>query len=416
MRGVGLRVSEQCPTNTRLVMIPSSSHLTVRPHTSISVILWPTVNPAASSDSASSPPPASNSPTRAASGTPAQLLVGRQLAGGWYVEERVDRAPDATGGHFSTSYIVRSPDGRKAFLKAMDYQQALTAPDPAQTLHSMTAAYNFEREMLARCREHKLTRVVRIVGDGSVSAREGDPSSVVQYLIFELATGDIRSVASFGDATDHAWILRTIHNATAALRQLHNAHIAHQDLKPSNILLFPNDHSKLADLGRSYHRHITSPHDDLDWAGDVTYAPPELLYGHVHPEWRTRRIATDLYLLGSLIMYLYTGVSMTHFLLNRLDGRHHYDSGIEYRDVLPYLQRAFAQILREVPDNIPSSVASEIRDAVVHLCHLDPEKRGHPRNAQTSDHRYSLERYVSVFDRLANKAEWSARQIVRWVK
>ena len=343
--------------------------------------------------------------------TPAQLLVGKQLEGGWYVEQVVDRPVGATGGHFSTSYIVRSPDGQKAFLKAMDYRQALGAPDPASALQSMTAAYNFEREMLARCRENRLTRIVRILDDGTVPPEDGDPSSVVQYLILELADGDIRSVASFGAAADHAWILRTIHHATAALRQLHGAAIAHQDIKPSNILVFPNDHSKLADLGRSSHRPTTAPHDHLDCAGDSTYAPPELLYGHLHSDWRTRRIATDLYLLGSMIVYLFTGISMTHLLLHRVGNEHHYTSGVTYSEVLPYLQRAYAQILRELPDIVPSSVASEIIASVAQLCSLDPLARGHPKNAQFGGNTYSLERYISLFDRLAAAAEWSSRRL-----
>ena len=361
--------------------------------------------------------PASPTPlpqSSSASPTPAQLLVGKTLTDGWRVEELVNRPRQATGGLFSTSYIVSSPTGQKAFLKAMDYRAALEAPDPATALQSMTAAYNFERELLARCRAKRLTRIVRILGDGTIAARTGDPSSVVQYLIFELADGDIRSVVSFGRATDHAWILRTVHDATAALRQLHGAEIAHQDIKPSNILLFPTQHSKLADLGRSSHRQVRSPHDGLQCAGDLSYAPPELLYGHVHPEWRIRRLAVDLYLLGSLIVYLYTGVSMTHLLLTRIDRKHHYTSGVAYGDVLPYLQHAFAQILRELPGHLPSSVASEITKSVAQLCDLRPEERGHPVNAAFRGDRYSLERYVSLFDRLAAEAAWSVRQIVVW--
>lgn len=129
--------------------------------------------------------------------TPAQLLVGRTLANGWYVEQLVDRLPDGTGGHFSTSYVVRSTSGQRAFLKAMDYRGALTAPDPARELQTMTAAYNFERQVLEQCRAHNLTRIVRVLDDGTIPPGDGDLSGVVQYLIFELAQGDIRSVVSF---------------------------------------------------------------------------------------------------------------------------------------------------------------------------------------------------------------------------
>ena len=52
--------------------------------------------------------------------TPAQQLTGRELPNGWKVEELIDRPETATGGHFSTSYIVRSENGEMAFLKATD--------------------------------------------------------------------------------------------------------------------------------------------------------------------------------------------------------------------------------------------------------------------------------------------------------
>lgn len=54
-----------------------------------------------------------------------------------------------------------------------------------------------------------------------------------------------------------------MHQITAALRQLHGSGIAHQDIKPSNILFFQDDHTKLADLGRASDRHGGSPHDEL---------------------------------------------------------------------------------------------------------------------------------------------------------
>ena len=125
--------------------------------------------------------------------TPAQQLVGKQLPNGWKVEELIDRPETATGGYFSTSYIVRSGNGERAFLKAMDYRKALESSDPAKALQIMTAAYNFERALLEKCKSNHLSRIVRVLDGGTLTPRKGDPSSVVQYLIFELARGDIRS-------------------------------------------------------------------------------------------------------------------------------------------------------------------------------------------------------------------------------
>ena len=342
--------------------------------------------------------------------TPAQQLVGRNLPNGWIVEELIRRPESATGGYFSSSYIVRSDNGKRAFLKAMDYKRALESPDPAKKLQAMTTAYNFERMILEKCNSNRLSRIVRVLDSGSLPPQDGDPSSVVQYLVFELASGDIRSFVAHGQSFEPVWTLKMMHQVAAALRQLHYLNIAHQDVKPSNVLVFEEDHSKLADLGRASDRDSTSPHDGFKCAGDKTYAPPELLYGHVPEDWRTRRLGCDMYLLGSLVVFFCRGVSMTHLLFNRLDKDHHFQNwGGTYSEVLPYLQNVFAQIIRELREEIQADFGfpNEIAELVKQLCNPDPQKRGHPKNLFSSGNQYSLERYVSIFDRLAKQAEYS---------
>ncbi|MDE0182648.1 MAG: protein kinase [Caldilineaceae bacterium] len=342
--------------------------------------------------------------------TPARQLVGRELPNGWKVEEAVERPLNATGGNFSASYIVRGPDGRKAFLKAMDYMKALGDKDPATALEIMTTAFNFERSLLEKCRSRKLSRIVRVLDGGTLPAQDGDLSSVVQYLVFELASGDIRSIIDIGQTFEFAWTLRIMHQTAAALQQLHSVRIAHQDVKPSNILLYENDRYKLADLGRAFDLNQSSPHDELPCAGDRTYAPPELLYGQIHEDWTIRRLGCDMYLLGSIFVFLCRGVSLTHLLLKRLDVIHHPNnwSGL-YGEVLTHVESEFAQMLREFREAIPSVFSEEAANLVSQLCNPDPQRRGHPLNSR-SGNRYSLERYVSIFDRLAKKAEWSLRR------
>jgi len=342
--------------------------------------------------------------------TPARQLVGRELPNGWKVEAAVERPLHATGGNFSASYIVRGGDGRKAFLKAMDYRQALGDADPATALEIMTTAFNFERFLLEKCRSRNLSRIVRVLDGGTLPAQDGDPSSVVQYLVFELASGDIRSVKEIGQTFEFAWALRIMHQAAAALQQLHSVRIAHQDVKPSNILRYENGRYKLADLGRAFDLNQSSPHEEMPCAGDQTYAPPELLYGYLHEDWTIRRLGCDMYLLGSLFVFLCTGVSLTPLLLKRLDVQHQPNnwSG-PYGEVLTYIEGEFTQILREYREMIPSGFSEEAASLVRQLCNPDPQQRGHPLNFR-SVNRYSLERYVSIFDRLAKQAEWSLRR------
>ena len=204
-----------------------------------------------------------------------------------------------------------------------------------------------------------------------------------------------------------------MHQASSAVRQLHNVQIAHQDLKPSNVLVFARDSSKLADLGRAFDRHSTSPFDDWECAGDLTYAPPELLYGHIDQDWRIRRLACDMYLLGSLVFYLYGGASITHLLFERLDKRHHYANwGGTYFEVLPYLRYVYSETIRELRQCIPEDFANEVVDVVKQLCDLDPRKRGHPKSTSFGGGQYSLERYVTKFDLLAKRAQLSSLNLL----
>jgi serine/threonine protein kinase len=344
---------------------------------------------------------------------PAQQLVGKTLENGWRVIEKLARTEGATGGHFSVSYAVQGPAKKRAFLKALDYSQALLDPDvdPAEELERLTASYNFERSLHDKCKSSRLSRIAGVLDHGTIRLVAGNQTGVVQYLIFEFAPrGDIRNFLGGRTTLDMSWTLQMMHQSAAALRQLHSIGVAHQDLKPSNVLMFSPTLAKLADLGRAFDRSAPSPHDDCDWAGDRTYAPPELLYRHVPEDWRTRRLGCDLYLLGSLFVFLWAGVSMTHMLLGKLDPRFHYLAwGDTYREVLPYLRRSFSDVISAVHESSPTPIAKDVTLAVSQLCDPDPSRRGHPKNVAAGTNRYSLERYVAMFDRLSTRAALDER-------
>ena len=343
--------------------------------------------------------------------SPARKLAGKKLRNGWTVVKLMKRPPSATGGNFSASYVVRSDNGKKAFLKAMDYREALMSPDPAKALQRLTEVYNFEREILEKCKYRRLTRVVTVLDAGKINGTPSDPSSVVQYLIFELADGDIRSYVP-GHNIELSWILRRLHQVAVALRQLHYNGIAHQDIKPSNVLVFNNEYLKLADFGRSSDRENSSPFDTLQIAGDRTYAPLELLYGEIPDDWGDRRLACDIYLMGSMAMYFFAGTSMTHLLLKRLGDDLHPTSGQRYRDIMPYIEHEFRGIIREIKDRLPERYSSELSQALAQLCNPDPDQRGHPKNlvSKDSSFRYSVERYISLFELLAKRAEYERKR------
>lgn len=339
---------------------------------------------------------------------PAKLLKGRILSGEWRVLKPIEKPSHATGGHFSQCYLVESTkDGTKAFLKALDYSKALESPDPARALQAMTEAYNFERDLLAKCKAKNMDRVVRALADGGIKIEGADAGGVVQYLIMELADRDIRSQLALSQQVDLAWKLRSLHHIATGMKQLHTGGIAHQDLKPSNVLVFEEAVSKVADLGTASAMATPSLNDELVFAGDWSYAPPELWYQHIDPDWKKRRLGVDVYLLGSMVIFFFVGLSATGMLISELHENHRPEAWTQsFREVLPYLQEGFGRMIDTFCSEIPEEgLCDPVREIVYQLCNPDPDQRGVPARIRGIESQYLLERYVSKFDLLARRAE-----------
>jgi serine/threonine protein kinase len=190
---------------------------------------------------------------------------------------------------------------------------------------------------------------------------------------------------------------------------LHSANIAHQDVKPSNILVFEEKVSKIADLGSASQKGTSSPRDDRDCAGDPAYAPPELLYGYRDPDWSNRRLGCDAYLLGSMIVFMFTGLNASSLLLSNMATDHHPKNwNGTYPEVLPYLKDAFGLGLESFATSISSEpFRTELKTLVGYLCEPDLARRGHPQNRIGHAARFSLERFLSKLDLLALRAEYA---------
>lgn len=337
---------------------------------------------------------------------PAAMLSGLDLPDGWKVLRLAPALHGSTGGNFSVGYIVKDQRGNEAFLKALDYSGALRSQDPARMLQAMTEAYNFERDVLLKCRAHRMSRVIRAIADGSVQVSTPIGMQVVQYLIFEKADGDSRNFINTSKAFDIAWALRSLHHVAIGLRQMHSNDMAHQDLKPSNVLVFNNNSSKISDVGRAAYKGHSPPHENLACAGDPVYAPPEVLYNHKEADWGPRRLSCDCYLLGSMISFFFTGVATTPGVLTYLLPQHHPRNWTgTYPQVLPYVRDAFAKTSADFDNALGPQLLPTLPAIFRQLCDPDPKLRGHPKDRASIGDAFSLERYVSAFDLLASKAE-----------
>lgn len=337
----------------------------------------------------------------------AEFLEGVELESGWKVVSKAPQAVNSTGGCFSIPYIVERRNGntvQKAFMKVLNLRRLMMASDFAREMERMTSAFNFERDTLLLCKDRKLRRVASLIHDGQ--HRLPNNPFPICYIIFELATGDIRKqIESFKDF-QLAWRLRTLHQISVGLRQLHGAGLAHQDLKPSNVLIFEHFGAKIGDLGcaDSGISPNTSPRGHLPFAGDPAYAPPELLYNEVSTNWQTRRIACDLYLYGNLVVFFFSnGASMTGLIHQHLNPSHTWAQWPhDYRTVLPYIYDAFEKAIETVARDIPAEIRSPLVEIVRQQCDPDPKRRGDRSN---SNDQLRLDRLVSRMDLLATRAE-----------
>jgi eukaryotic-like serine/threonine-protein kinase len=332
-------------------------------------------------------------------------LKGKSTPGGWLIGDPVEFAPDHTGGYFSDCYFVEK-DGRKAFLKALDIEKF----DITQ-ISGLLSAFAYESDLLALCRERKLGRIVQVLESDKVERDPNAPTVLryVPFLIFELAEGDIRDSVDVSKAVSDQWRFRILHQTTLALLQLHREQIAHQDLKPSNVLKFDEGRLKLGDLGRSSIRGKAAPHDSLPIAGAKNYAPFEQRYGNLSQDWMERRLSVDVFNLGCLVVFTFTNVCFPEYVLTKLPAP--YRPGVwgdSYAQVIVHIQAATVEALTELSYEFPERFRNDLIELVRDLCNPDLSRRGRAGVESKAEAGVLwLERFVSRFDILEKKARIS---------
>lgn len=299
---------------------------------------------------------------------PAAALDGVDLGNGWRVLDKVTRKPGSTGGNCSIGYRVQRKDGKVAFLKALDLSKAFKEADLTTAIQEITELYNFERSILNRCKDKHLNRIVTPILDGTVTVPGFGALGAVPYIIFELASGDIRDALTDFGKLDLLWCLKSLHNVTVGISQLHGIDVAHQDLKPSNVLVV-EEGSKVSDLGSASDRSKASPNDTPRIPGARSYAPIDQWYEDSGLDGFPKKLVSDLYLLGSLFFFHFATVSATHAIRSKLQGKELPDRS--FREVLPYLQYAFEEAIIDLKQQVQVTagpLTEEIVGIVKQLC------------------------------------------------
>ena len=331
-------------------------------------------------------------------------LLGHTTKTGWTIDSVRTVVAGATGSCHSFGFNAKHVDGRHAFVKVLD-----PTPDPAldtgyqlKDLELRLALFNYEKDIHNKCLERGIKHVVTFIEFDSIETA----GSIFYYILFELADQDLRQIVNLDDSIEVSLRFNILHQLSLGLESLHFNQIAHQDIKPSNVLLFEGITAKLCDFGHAHDRSKMRPVPDVTISGDPGYAPLEQLYGLEPSEWTTRRLATDLYLLGSLAFFMFTNVSLTARLATQLSPAHHWKEwNGSYQKVMPYVRRAWNEVVDQFSDGLNEDYRSDLESLVRFLTNPDPEYRGHPRNLAGSDNKYGVRRFSSRFQLLAKRVE-----------
>lgn len=348
-------------------------------------------------------------------------LEGKVISG-WKVLRKFaepNYAKHETGGAFSVCYEVEK-NGIIAFMKVLDYVKIFKHNKGQLTPEIMQRAateFNYEKSLSRYCKNRKITKVVSFIDSGDVFFDGFLFNGSVSYIIYEIADGDVRKVMNLSSKTELAakinslsMKLKSLHDVSVGINQLHTNEISHQDIKPSNILSFSGE-SKIGDLGRSliFDSEVVCPYP-MRFNGDRNYAAPECFY----PNYSATKEAlyqVDNYMLGGLVTFYIAGVTFNLLLHNYLPDEYKFlkiHQNESFINVLPDMINAYQNALSDFEKEIPiNEVKSGLVTMVSYLCNPDPAKRGHPKNVFTTSRtqNYDLQRTIQELDLLQKKAE-----------
>ena len=356
---------------------------------------------------------------------PIRELVGRTLndrwkiisTTGWNLESylAIDRIADRydDDGFFSVTYKASDlGGGEDVFIKCLDLRsyydmEREEGKSLLDIISNIGVKTKFERDILTHCQRRHLRHVVRLLDQNELVIDANDPLSIIPFFVFELADGNLRTQKRKPHARALAWDFRVLHNTANGLRELHQLGVTHQDIKPANILEFGDQEVfKIGDMGRVCTTGIdlNSPFNDEPFSGDISYAPPEHLYNYAVGDRHQRHILADLYMLGSVAIYLTLGQHLNTYYVNELPSDMHWinwvNSGGNYELILPILIDLHSKLIKEV-SSLGIRPKDEQRFTLMLdlLCHPDPRVRGY---VDVSGRRtLSLERVVSGLDLIA---------------
>ena len=143
--------------------------------------------------------------------------------------------------------------------------------------------------------------IVTAMDAGRVASAEPN-LPVLHYLVMEHVSGkDLEEMVAEQGPLDPVQACDLVHQVACALAEAHNHKMVHRDVKPSNVLVTPENQAKLLDFGlaHDFRNQLTEPGSLL---GTLEYMAPEQA-----KDARSVDIRADIYGLGGTLYWCLTG-------------------------------------------------------------------------------------------------------------
>jgi eukaryotic-like serine/threonine-protein kinase len=244
---------------------------------------------------------------------------------------------------------------------------------------------------------HKLKSCDRVIdvldsGEHTVdlrhSASGGSISVTTEFVVLELAAGSLADLLLYGPSFTWPDRLKLYRDVVKGVHQMHLRGVVHRDIKAENALVLERPTvAKLADLGRA-HDTNEPPRFAMEayllGRGDTRFAPFEFLWlrGTQDPEDQAR---ADVFLLGSLLFEIATGVALTSMVtgdpagviraraaLSEADREHDWQASV------PKLREAARPAMEIFALAIPPAIRARALSLLEQLTDPDPARRLYP--------------------------------------
>ena len=337
----------------------------------------------------------------------------------WKVGDRISHNDITTA--YSLFYHVENENG-PAIMKVLDTEKCNRGNKDeglsrTELLGRETTAFSYEAKVAKTCSGRHMSNVIRYIDSGEVEFDEYTIPTVT-YIVYELSTGRIGDFLKFSSTADLVTELgmlvdklKSLHQVTKGVKQLHTNAIAHHNITPQSIEVFEDSRKhKLGALhtSKSDQDDLHSPENRKLFNGDLTFAPPEAFFDYRIPDTMVSYYQIDTYMLGNLVVYYLTSLSMTALLNQHLPYslKEWASHNADYMAVLPEIENAFDVVLKNIRSSIcVPELQAPIIEIISCLCNPDPGRRGYPGGFKDSRTNADLQRVLTKLDVLYNKAQ-----------